>query len=184
LSTTGSTLSVDTILDYHIHLKPGTSGQPIVVGDVNNFFSYVMLVLVFIFLRRLLIVLALPWLVISFLSECMESAGDSWFYLIAFVPSMMTFMVLVLPSHIQERIQWIDQLYLKMIDSHSYCVLHVIAKLNSFNSYVMFRQVQSIENWEDLMSYDKCKIFISFEYLGVGLSVGVGVGVEVGVGVG
>ena len=52
----------------------------------------------------ILIILAIPRLIISFLSGCMESAQDSWFYLfgyfISFIPSIMTFVVFVLPSRI------------------------------------------------------------------------------------
>ena len=50
----------------------------------------------------ILVVLAIPRLIISFLSGCMKSTQDSWLYLIgyfvSFVPSMMTFVVFVLPS--------------------------------------------------------------------------------------
>jgi hypothetical protein len=50
----------------------------------------------------ILITLALPQLVISFLSGCMKSKRDSWFYLfgyfISFIPSITTFVVFILPS--------------------------------------------------------------------------------------
>jgi len=55
----------------------------------------------------ILIVLALPRLVISFLSGCMKSARDSWLYLIgyfiSFIPSIMTFIVFVLPSEMYKK---------------------------------------------------------------------------------
>jgi hypothetical protein len=55
----------------------------------------------------ILVVLALPRLIISFLSGCMKSARDSWLYLIgyfiSFVPSMMTFVVFVLPSEMYRK---------------------------------------------------------------------------------
>ncbi|CAF1513822.1 unnamed protein product [Rotaria magnacalcarata] len=65
----------------------------------------------------LLIILALPRLIISFLSGCMKSVNDSWFYLmghfISFIPSMMTFAVFVLPSDMykKEFKQFIRNLY-------------------------------------------------------------------------
>jgi hypothetical protein len=47
-------------------------------------------------------VLALPRLIISFVSGCMKSSDDSWLFLvgyfISFIPSMLTFVVFVLPS--------------------------------------------------------------------------------------
>jgi hypothetical protein len=50
----------------------------------------------------ILIVLALPRLIISFLIGCMKSARDSWFYLIgyfiSFAPSILTLVIFVLPS--------------------------------------------------------------------------------------
>ncbi len=53
------------------------------------------------------IVLAVPRLVISFLSGCMKSGRDSWFYLIvyfmSFIPSIMTFIVFVLPSKVYKK---------------------------------------------------------------------------------
>jgi len=51
-----------------------------------------------------LILLSLPRLIISFLSGCMRSARQPWLHLIgyflSFVPSMLTFIVFVLPSTI------------------------------------------------------------------------------------
>jgi hypothetical protein len=56
----------------------------------------------------ILVILALPRLVISFLPGCMASARDSWFYLIgyfvSFIPSVMSFVVFVLPSDWYKKI--------------------------------------------------------------------------------
>ncbi|CAF1291225.1 unnamed protein product [Rotaria sordida] len=50
----------------------------------------------------ILILLALPRLIISFLSRCMESTHDPWLffigYYISFIPSLLIFTVFVLPS--------------------------------------------------------------------------------------
>jgi hypothetical protein len=50
----------------------------------------------------ILIILSLPRLIISFLSGCMRSSRQPWLYLIgyfiSFIPSMLTFVVFVLPS--------------------------------------------------------------------------------------
>ncbi|CAF4375480.1 unnamed protein product, partial [Rotaria sordida] len=50
----------------------------------------------------ILILLALPRLIISFLSKCMESTRDPWLFLsgyyISFIPSLLIFVVFVLPS--------------------------------------------------------------------------------------
>jgi hypothetical protein len=55
----------------------------------------------------ILVLLALPRLVLTFLSGCMKTARDSWFYLIgyfvSFVPSMVTFVVFVLPSEMYRK---------------------------------------------------------------------------------
>jgi len=49
-----------------------------------------------------LVILALPRLIISFVSKCMKSTGDSWLFLvgyfISFIPPMLTFVVFILPS--------------------------------------------------------------------------------------
>jgi uncharacterized membrane protein len=49
-----------------------------------------------------LIILAIPRLIISFVSGCMKSTDDAWLFLvgyfISFIPSMLTFVVFVLPS--------------------------------------------------------------------------------------
>ncbi|CAF3592918.1 unnamed protein product [Rotaria sp. Silwood1] len=50
----------------------------------------------------MLIVLGLPRLIVSFSKRCMKSAREPWFHLIgyfvSFIPSMLTFIVFVLPS--------------------------------------------------------------------------------------
>jgi hypothetical protein len=52
----------------------------------------------------ILVLLALPRLIISFFSGCMKSARDPWFYLIGYfislIPSMLTFVIFVLPSEL------------------------------------------------------------------------------------
>ena len=49
-----------------------------------------------------LVILALPRLIISFVSKCMQSANDSWLFLVGYfvslIPPMLTFVVFVLPS--------------------------------------------------------------------------------------
>jgi hypothetical protein len=61
----------------------------------------------------ILVILAVPRLIISFLSGCMKSARDSWFYLIgyfiSFIPMMSTFIVFVLPSEMYRK-QFSDSL--------------------------------------------------------------------------
>jgi hypothetical protein len=55
----------------------------------------------------ILFVLALPRLIISFVSGCMKSARNPWLYLIgyfiSFTPPMLTFFVFVLPSKIYKE---------------------------------------------------------------------------------
>jgi hypothetical protein len=50
----------------------------------------------------ILVILAFPRLIISFLSGCMKSPRNPWLhligYFISFIPSALTFMVFVLPS--------------------------------------------------------------------------------------
>ncbi|CAF0959222.1 unnamed protein product [Adineta ricciae] len=50
-----------------------------------------------------LILLAVPRLIISFVSKCMKSAREPWLYLIgyyiSFIPSMLNFVIFVLPSN-------------------------------------------------------------------------------------
>jgi hypothetical protein len=49
-----------------------------------------------------LVILALPRLIITFISKCMKSSNDSWLFLtgyfISFIPPMLTFVVFVMPS--------------------------------------------------------------------------------------
>ncbi|CAF4383425.1 unnamed protein product, partial [Rotaria sp. Silwood2] len=51
----------------------------------------------------ILVILALPRLIIPFVSKCMKSASDSWLFLIgyfiSFIPSMLTFVIYILPSN-------------------------------------------------------------------------------------
>ncbi|CAF2850740.1 unnamed protein product [Rotaria sp. Silwood2] len=55
-----------------------------------------------LFAPCMLILLGLPRLIVSFSKSCMKSAREPWFYLIgyfvSFIPSMLTFIVFVLPS--------------------------------------------------------------------------------------
>jgi hypothetical protein len=55
----------------------------------------------------ILIVLALPQLIISFLSGCMKSPRDPWLYLFgyftSFIPSMLIFFIFVPPSDIYKK---------------------------------------------------------------------------------
>ncbi|CAF1581473.1 unnamed protein product, partial [Didymodactylos carnosus] len=60
-----------------------------------------------LFASCVLVLLALPRLIISFISECMKSPRDPWLflfaYLVPFIPSMMTFIVFVLPVKIYKH---------------------------------------------------------------------------------
>jgi hypothetical protein len=55
----------------------------------------------------LLVILALPRLIISFVSKCMKSANDSWLYLlgyfISFIPPILTFIIFILPSKFYKK---------------------------------------------------------------------------------
>jgi hypothetical protein len=55
----------------------------------------------------ILIILALPQLIISFLSGCMKSPRDPWLYLFgyftSFIPPMLIFIIFVLPSEIYKK---------------------------------------------------------------------------------
>jgi hypothetical protein len=55
----------------------------------------------------ILVILAVPRLIISFLSKCMKSSGDSWVFLtgyfISFIPPMLTFVVFILPSKFYKK---------------------------------------------------------------------------------
>jgi hypothetical protein len=48
------------------------------------------------------VILALPRLIITFISKCMKSSNDSWLFLtgyfISFIPPMLTFLVFIIPS--------------------------------------------------------------------------------------
>ena len=54
-----------------------------------------------------LVILALPRLILPFVSECMKSSNDAWLYmilyLISFVPSMVTFVIFVSPSKFYKK---------------------------------------------------------------------------------
>ena len=54
-----------------------------------------------------LVILALPHLIFSFASKCMESNSNSWLFLagysVSFVPSMLTFVIFILPSKLYKR---------------------------------------------------------------------------------
>jgi hypothetical protein len=54
-----------------------------------------------------LVILALPRLIISFLSKCMKSADNSWLFLagyfISFIPPMLTFIIFILPSKFYKK---------------------------------------------------------------------------------
>ena len=54
-----------------------------------------------------LILLAIPRLILTYLSKCMESDDDIWLYLvgyfISFLPSMMSFLVFVMPSKFYKK---------------------------------------------------------------------------------
>jgi hypothetical protein len=55
-----------------------------------------------------LVILALPRLIISFISKCMKSSVDSWLFLvgyfISFIPPMLTFVVFILPSKFYKNV--------------------------------------------------------------------------------
>ncbi|CAF1362004.1 unnamed protein product [Adineta steineri] len=54
-----------------------------------------------------LVILALPRLIISYVSKCMKSSNNSWIYLIgyfiSFIPSMLIFFIYVLPSTLYKQ---------------------------------------------------------------------------------
>jgi hypothetical protein len=54
-----------------------------------------------------LVILALPRIVIAFAAKCMKSINDSWIFLIgyflSFIPSMLTFIVFILPSKFYKK---------------------------------------------------------------------------------
>ena len=70
-----------------------------------------------------LIILAIPRLIISFLSTCMQSYEKSWLYLcgyfISFIPSMLTFIIFILPSKFYKaQFKASIQTYKKYIRNH------------------------------------------------------------------
>ncbi|CAF3364239.1 unnamed protein product [Rotaria sp. Silwood1] len=58
----------------------------------------------------LLVILAIPRLIISLISRCMKSINDPWLFLIgyfiSFMPSVLTFVVFVLPSQVYKQEFW------------------------------------------------------------------------------
>ena len=54
-----------------------------------------------------LVILAIPRLIIIFVSKCMKSANEAWLFLIgyfiSFIPSMLTFVVFILPSKFYKK---------------------------------------------------------------------------------
>jgi hypothetical protein len=54
-----------------------------------------------------LVILALPRLIITFVSKCMESSNDAWLFLvgyfISFIPPILTFIVFILPSKFYKK---------------------------------------------------------------------------------
>jgi hypothetical protein len=54
-----------------------------------------------------LVILALPRLIITFVSKCMKSSSDVWLFLvgyfISFIPPMLTFVVFILPSKFYKK---------------------------------------------------------------------------------
>ncbi|CAF1033075.1 unnamed protein product [Adineta steineri] len=116
-STKGSILSLDTILGYHLKSSIHIPQQPVIVkvsigiitlmfafGFMNSFLSFQ----TFRERKARDVGCAIPRLIISFLSGCMKSARDAWFYLIgyfiSFIPSMMSFVIFVLPSSMYKKI--------------------------------------------------------------------------------
>jgi len=55
----------------------------------------------------ILVILALPRLILTYLFKCMESESDAWLYLciylITFIPSMLTFVIFILPSKFYKK---------------------------------------------------------------------------------
>jgi hypothetical protein len=54
-----------------------------------------------------LVILAIPRLIIAFVSKCMKSSDDAWLYLIgyfiSFIPPMLTFVVFIVPSKFYKK---------------------------------------------------------------------------------
>jgi hypothetical protein len=57
-----------------------------------------------------LVILAVPRLILYFVSSCMKSINDPWLFLtgyfISFIPSMLTFVVFVVPSKTYKQQFW------------------------------------------------------------------------------
>ena len=55
-----------------------------------------------------LVILAVPRLIIAFVSKCMKSTSDAWLFLIgyfiSFLPSMLTFVVFIVPSKFYKKV--------------------------------------------------------------------------------
>ncbi|CAF3901466.1 unnamed protein product [Rotaria sp. Silwood1] len=55
----------------------------------------------------LLVILALPRSIMTFVSKCMKSANESWLFLvgyfISFIPPMLTFVIFILPSKFYKK---------------------------------------------------------------------------------
>ncbi len=54
-----------------------------------------------------LVILTVPRLILTFVSKCMKSTGDSWLFLIGyfitFIPSTVTFVIFILPSKFYKK---------------------------------------------------------------------------------
>ena len=54
-----------------------------------------------------LVILALPRLILMFISKCMKSSNDAWLFLvgyfISFIPPMLTFVIFILPSNFYKK---------------------------------------------------------------------------------
>jgi len=54
-----------------------------------------------------LVLLAIPRMILIYTSKCMKSADDVWLYLIGYfislIPSMLTFLIFVLPSKLYKK---------------------------------------------------------------------------------
>ena len=55
----------------------------------------------------ILVILAIPRLILTFVSKCMESANDTWLYraayFISLIPPMITFIIFILPSKFYKK---------------------------------------------------------------------------------
>jgi hypothetical protein len=76
----------------------------------------------------LLVILAVPRLIITFVSKCMKSPNDSWLFLvgyfISFIPPMLTFVVFILPSKFYKKEFHKSVAYYRTnIQRHLHCIL-------------------------------------------------------------